>query len=150
MQEYRGIQDINVNDILGDGWANGEEKDCYPPGYPKVRKVAEILSGILWGSNYGRGEIPPITVFRINGEHYSQEGNHRLYCTRLLGQETIKARVIEVKYKEMLRSARLIKDRVMFWYCLGISCDDGKSYYLYDLNDFEEQRLIELQVPVLP
>ena len=44
-----------------------------------------------------RGEaLPPITVYRVGGVHFVEDGHHRVSVARALGQTTIEAYVTEI------------------------------------------------------
>jgi uncharacterized ParB-like nuclease family protein len=52
-----------------------------------------------WARIYGlrrRADLPPIDVFKIGDVYFVQDGNHRVSVARTRGDETIRARVVEI------------------------------------------------------
>jgi len=68
------------------------------------RRVAEDLpledashSGVMGGLAQRRGKpIPPIDVYRVNGQHFVSDGHHRVSIALATGQEMIDAYVTEI------------------------------------------------------
>lgn len=97
--EKLGVLELDCDKIIGGNWANLPQAEC--PGYPKARKVWDLLVGYLnMNERLEKTEenIPPIPVFKIKEDYFCREGNHRLYVSRLLGRKTIKANVVELDY----------------------------------------------------
>lgn len=142
-QVEQGVQQLGTYQIIGDNWAN-DDKDR--EGYPKRRKLADVLSGLLWGMTVdGNKEIPPMDVYEINGEYYAGEGNHRIYGYRLMERKTIPVRVYKVEYQELLDKALLFPGDGWLSY-LGVKEDNGDTS-LKEINKHEYARFRELGVP---
>lgn len=101
-------QTIRLSDIWGSNWAFQKKEDR--GRYPSATKLKWLLSGY---TNY-RNEswpspIPPVPVYKVLGGYYLDEGNHRLYLSKLLGRATILADVYEFDYEEFLKVAFLLR-----------------------------------------
>lgn len=100
-------QELNLCDIKGDNWAF--EKKETRGSYPKTTKLLDLLGGYVNGDYPATepGGVPPIEVVKINGEYFLQEGNHRLYLSKVLGREKILADVSEYDYSYLLKHSYL-------------------------------------------
>jgi hypothetical protein len=45
----------------------------------------------------GGATLPPISVYRVAGEHYVRDGHHRVSVARALGVDSIEAEVVELR-----------------------------------------------------
>lgn len=105
-----GVMEVRCNAIVGGNWANRPE--ALQEGYPKPRKLQDLLVGYLNLNEKlkdTKSLIPPIPVYKIMDDYFCEEGNHRLYATRLLGFKTIKAEVMEYDYISFLKETRLYR-----------------------------------------
>lgn len=105
---YVGICELPCDQIAGTNWANMPDELIGGP-YPKHAKTRRLLAGYLNLNEEGRdtaSEIPPFPVYRVLDVYLNEEGNHRLYVSRLLGRPTVKVELYESNYLEMLRTAR--------------------------------------------
>ena len=104
-----GIIEIECDKIIGGNWANIPFAEING-GYPKPRKFVDLLRGYLNLNDQlknTRDSIPPIPVYKIFDDYFCDEGNHRLYVSRLLKFETIKAEVLEFDYFTFLQNSYL-------------------------------------------
>lgn len=136
-REEQLIRRVMLDKIVGDNWANDQDRE----GYPKINKLATILAGMLWRMPaWGSKSIPPVPLILINGEYYAQEGNHRIYAARLLNRVTIKARVRNIKYNKMLSRSELVNFAGIPY--LLVKKDD--SIKRIELEPYEAERLQRL------
>ena len=108
-----GVMEVECQKIIGGNWANLPHSAN--PNYPKPRKVTDLLTGYLnLNDDFKdtRSQIPPIPVFKIFDDYFCDEGNHRLYVSRLLQFKSIKAEVIEIDYLSFLKNSFQYKDTV--------------------------------------
>ncbi|HEX6698907.1 MAG TPA: hypothetical protein VF080_19005 [Solirubrobacteraceae bacterium] len=86
-----GVQVIEVVSIVG---TTEEEKahgfdDCFrPPDWTRGRWE------LVWMARTRGMELPPISVYRVGGEHYVRDGHHRVSVARSLGDTRIEADVV--------------------------------------------------------
>jgi hypothetical protein len=108
-QKDIGIIEIECDKIIGGNWANMPFAEI-KGDYPKPRKFVDLLKGYLNLNDQlknTRDSIPPIPVYKIFDDYFCDEGNHRLYVSRLLKFETIKAEVLEFDYLAFLQNSYL-------------------------------------------
>jgi hypothetical protein len=88
-----GVEAIPVRSIVGTVDAHKAEAfdaEFRPPHYSRGR-WSQMCHAIETGS-----ELPPISVYRLGGEHYVRDGHHRVSVARALGAEDIDAEVTEL------------------------------------------------------
>ncbi len=91
-----GIQEIALDSIVGTVDRRAGEFDrSFRPASPQLRGRWE---GIAAARRAGK-PMPPIDVYRIGELHFVKDGHHRVSVARALGDETIDARVREVRTK---------------------------------------------------
>lgn len=97
---------VPVEAIYGDNWAfqsKGERGH-----YPSATKLRSLLSGYTNVSNdYWTKEIPPVPIHKIFDKYYLDEGNHRLYLSKLLGRDTLLSDVYEYDYASLAKTSKL-------------------------------------------
>src|SRR5262245_29869015 len=88
-----GVQAIEIASIVGsvDGpKALAFDREFRPPSWSRVRWTQMCLAA-------RRGmAMPPIAVYRVDGEHYVRDGHHRVSVARALGAQAIEADVVEL------------------------------------------------------
>ena len=97
---------VPIDDIYGDNWAfqNKNERGRYP----SATKLRSLLSGYTKVNNdYWEKEIPPVPIHKIFDKYYLDEGNHRLYLSKLLGMNTLLSDVYDYDYKSLVQSSKL-------------------------------------------
>ena len=52
----------------------------------------------LWVAGRRGAPLPPISVYRLDGEHFVQDGHHRVSVAKALGMTAIDAEVTELAY----------------------------------------------------
>jgi hypothetical protein len=113
-QVDRGMQDIPLAKIKGSEGRSREFAASFLPLNPRLReRWARIETLMLSGV-----EMPPIDVYRVGDTYFVKDGHHRVSVARSIGQETIRASVIEVRTrapltseldaKELLRTAEYV------------------------------------------
>lgn len=136
-----GIQEVPVYKIIGSNWANLPKTQA--PNYPKPRKVREILKGYLNINEKLKNtadNMKPIPVYKIFDEYFCDEGNHRLYVSRLLKKSTIKAEVVEFDYKNFLLNSNLCHTNFGYYICYKYN--DKEEFF--DISEIEKDNYIRL------
>lgn len=105
--EIKNNRRIPIDKIYGDNWAfqNKENRGSYPYS----NKLDSLFRGYTrknnsWGI-YANKKIPPVPVVKIFDDYFLDEGNHRLYLSKLLGRKTIVADVVEYDYEYFLKNS---------------------------------------------
>jgi len=89
-----GVQTIRLDSIVG---TVGRRLDEFDRAFrPATRKLRSRWLGVATSRQRGK-EMPPIDVYRVNGLHFVEDGHHRVSVALAMGDETIEARVREVK-----------------------------------------------------
>lgn len=141
-----GIREIPCDQIVGTNWANLPDELIHGP-YPKHGKLRRLLAGYLNLNPEGRdtaSEIPPFPLYHVLDFYFHNEGNHRLYASRLLGRPTVKVELWESNYLEMLRTASLHMDRAS-GFCRIEVPKKGGAVHTYDVSFSTLMRFSELQ-----
>lgn len=102
---------IPIGKIYGDNWAFQSKRDR--GSYPYSNKLDSLFKGYTGRKSYiyKKNSVPPVPVAKILDNYYLEEGNHRLYISKLLNRKTIIADVIEYDYKYLLKNSHL----ELFW-----------------------------------
>jgi hypothetical protein len=84
---------IAVDRVVGAVGGGVREFDAdFRPSHKRARgRFASIFAAL-----YGGEAVPPIDVYRWNGDYYVLDGHHRVAAARALGQDFLDARVTEV------------------------------------------------------
>jgi hypothetical protein len=140
-----GIIDVPCDKIAGDNWANlpKEMRDHYP----KPRKFRDLLVGYLNLNEelkHTKESIPPIKVSKVMDDYFCDEGNHRLYVSRLLGFETIKAEVVEYDYLTLLKESYEYTSSPLEYY-LALPDGENDHVHLYEATEEDMVRYYELK-----
>jgi hypothetical protein len=88
-----GVQEIPIDSIVGTVDAKKAEafdRDWRPPAFSKGRWTQMCMAA------QGGTELPPISVYRLDDEHYVIDGHHRVSVARSLGARGIDAEVVEL------------------------------------------------------
>ncbi|MDX1413483.1 MAG: universal stress protein [Candidatus Promineifilaceae bacterium] len=88
-----GLQEIPLEAIIG---SVGRAEDFTRDFLPKRDSDAERWARVRAAVSDMRG-WPPIEVYKLGNVYFVKDGNHRVSVARQLGNETISARVTEVK-----------------------------------------------------
>lgn len=92
MENYRGLQDVPLRQIVG---SVGRSYQFTREFLPKKSASRERWSRI-YAQAIGLRGLPPIELYQIDDVYFVRDGNHRVSVARQLGLETIQAQVIEL------------------------------------------------------
>jgi uncharacterized ParB-like nuclease family protein len=98
---FGGIQEIPVNKIVGSVAPDAKTSDFDPAFLPVNRRMRERWTRIYLAMVEG-DELPPIDVYRVDGNYYVIDGHHRVSVAKNLRRPTINAHVIDVKTRAPL------------------------------------------------
>ena len=88
-----GVQAIAIDSIVGTSdrhKAEAFDRSFRPPAWSRGR-WAQMYHAATHGV-----ELPPISVYRVGGEHFVRDGHHRVSVARALGAASIEAHVVEL------------------------------------------------------
>ena len=92
-ERYAGLQTINLDTIVGPVDSRRDFDRHFRPTSTQVRYRWERLALAV-----RRGEaIPPIEVYRVDGQHFVADGHHRVSIAAATRQHQIDAYVTEVR-----------------------------------------------------
>jgi uncharacterized ParB-like nuclease family protein len=100
-RHFGGVQEIPVDRIVGSVAPEAKASDFDPAFLPVNRRMRERWTRIYLAMVEG-DELPPIDVYRVDGNYYVIDGHHRVSVARNLRRPTINARVIDVKTRAPL------------------------------------------------
>ena len=92
MENYRGIQDVPVELIIG---SVGRSHEFTRQFLPKRAQTEERWSRV-YAQTIGMEGVPPIELYKVDDVYFVRDGNHRVSVARQLGARTIQAEVIEL------------------------------------------------------
>jgi uncharacterized ParB-like nuclease family protein len=98
---FGGVREIPVDKIVGSVAPEGKAGDFDPEFLPVNRRMRERWTRIYLAMVEG-DELPPIDVYKVDGNYYVIDGHHRVSVARNLGRPMINARVIDVKTRAPL------------------------------------------------
>lgn len=98
---FGGVQEIPVDRIVGSVAPDAKTSDFDAGFLPLNRRMRERWTRIYLAMVEG-DELPPIDVYRVDGNYYVIDGHHRVSVSRNLGRPTINARVIDIKTRAPL------------------------------------------------
>ena len=96
-----GVQEIPLDRIVGSVAPDAKTSDFDPAFLPINRRMRERWTLIYLAMVEG-DELPPIDVYRVDGNYYVIDGHHRVSVARNLRRDVINARVIDVKTRAPL------------------------------------------------
>src|ERR1700694_1540717 len=98
---FAGVREIPVDRIVGSVATEGKASDFDPEFLPVNRRMRERWTRIYLAVVEGDA-LPPIDVYKVDGNYYVIDGHHRVSVARNLGRPTINARVIDIKTRAPL------------------------------------------------
>jgi len=98
---FGGMQEIPVDKIVGSVAPDAKASDFDPAFLPLNRRTRERWTRIYQAMVEG-DELPPIDVYKVDGNYYVIDGHHRVSVARNLDRPTINARVINVRTRAPL------------------------------------------------
>ena len=87
-----GLQAVDLDTIVG-SVGKAQDFDCgFRPG-PTVdeRRWLGIARALRSGES-----LPPVSLYRVGGHHFVQDGHHRVSASRAIGRQSVDAYVTEV------------------------------------------------------
>lgn len=91
-ESYRGLQDIELNKIVG---SVGRYNDFTRDFLPRTNEMRERWSRVYAQVNSQQG-VPPIEVYKVGDVYFVRDGNHRVSISKQNGDKTIQAHVTEL------------------------------------------------------
>ena len=98
---FGGEKEIPLDHVIGSAAPPGKTSDFDPGFLPVNRRMRDRWTRIYQAMVEG-DELPPIDVYKVDDSYYVIDGHHRVSVARMLGRDTINARVIEVKTRAPL------------------------------------------------
>ena len=89
-----GVQAIALDSIVGTtepDKARAFDRCFRPPAWSQGRWQ------LLWIARCRGTPLPPISVYRVDDQHYVRDGHHRVSVARALGESTIDAEVVQLR-----------------------------------------------------
>jgi hypothetical protein len=102
-RSFGGVHDIPVDKIVGSAAPDLKAGDFDPGFLPINRRMRERWTRIYQAMVEG-DELPPIDVYKVDGNYYVIDGHHRVSVARSIGRPTLSARVINVKTRAPVTS----------------------------------------------
>jgi len=105
-QYYKGMQEVEINNILGseDRYRDFDKK--FLPKRQELRGRWESIDA----AHYKDIILPPIQLYQIGNIYFVRDGNHRVSVAKLQGREFIDAEVIELKTNIEVNANTTIED----------------------------------------
>ena len=100
-RSFGGVQELPVDHIVGSAAPDVKTGDFDPAFLPLNRRMRERWTRIYQAMVEG-DELPPIDVYKVDGNYYVIDGHHRVSVARNLDRPVINARVINVKTRAPL------------------------------------------------
>jgi hypothetical protein len=89
-----GIQSIPLSSITGT--VEAEKAASFDAAFrPPIRSRGRWE--LMWIAASRGDSLPPISVFRVGGQHFVIDGHHRVSVSRALGAQNIDAAVVELR-----------------------------------------------------
>src|SRR4051812_36049834 len=89
-----GVQAVDVRTIVGTvdrHKAASFDCDFRPPEFSRGRWT------LMFRAERRGAEMPPVSLYRVGGEHYVRDGHHRVSVARAIGADAIDAEVVELR-----------------------------------------------------
>jgi hypothetical protein len=105
-QNYLGLREVPVAKIVGSVGRHRDFDRTFLPSKPDLgtrwRRIDEIM--------HRAEELPPVSLYKIGGAYFVQDGNHRVSVARQQGVEMIDAEVVELRSRVPVDSALTARD----------------------------------------
>lgn len=98
------MREIAVDKIVGSAAPDLKSGDFDPGFLPVNRRMRERWTRIYQAMVEG-DELPPIDVYKVDGNYYVIDGHHRVSVARNIGRPTLNARIINVRTRAPVTSA---------------------------------------------
>lgn len=87
-----GLQSVDLDTIVGSVGRVHEFDRGFRPGHTiNERRWTAIDRALRHGES-----LPPVTLYRVDGRHFIQDGHHRVSASRAVGRRSVDAYVTEV------------------------------------------------------
>jgi hypothetical protein len=87
-----GLQAVDLDTIVGSvGKARDFDRGFRPGPTVDERRWLGIARALRSGES-----LPPVTLYRVGGRHFVQDGHHRVSASRAIGRQSVDAYVTEV------------------------------------------------------
>jgi hypothetical protein len=91
-QHDLGLQAVDLDTIVGSVGKVGDFDCGFRPGRTvNERRWLGIARALRSGES-----LPPVTLYRVAGRHFVQDGHHRVSASRAVGRQSLDAFVVEV------------------------------------------------------
>jgi hypothetical protein len=87
-----GEDEILLDDIIG---SSGRYRDFDLRFLPRRREPDDRWVNVAQ-AYYDGVQLPPVQLYKVGDAYYVEDGNHRVSVARVIGQEAIRATVIEL------------------------------------------------------
>jgi len=104
-QAYLGMRTVEVSKIVGSVGRHRDFDRAFLPSKPGLGERWKRIDQMM-----RRGEIPPISLFKIGDAYFVNDGNHRVSVARQQGIEMIDAEVTELRTRVPIDSALTARD----------------------------------------
>ena len=91
-QHAVGLQAVDLDTIVGSvGKAHEFDRGFRPGPTVDERRWLGIARALRSGES-----LPPVSLYRVGGRHFVQDGHHRVSASRAIGRQSVDAYVTEV------------------------------------------------------
>ena len=104
-QAYLGMRTVEASKIVGSVGRHRDFDRAFLPSKPGLGERWKRIDQMM-----RRGEIPPISLFKIGDAYFVNDGNHRVSVARQQGIEMIDAEVTELRTRVPIDSALTARD----------------------------------------
>ena len=104
-QAYLGMRTVEASKIVGSVGRHRDFDRAFLPSKPGLGERWKRIDQMM-----RRGEIPPISLFKIGDAYFVNDGNHRVSVARQQGIEMIDAEVTEIRTRVPIDSALTARD----------------------------------------
>ncbi|MBA3423019.1 MAG: chromosome partitioning protein ParB [Rubrobacter sp.] len=104
-QAYLGMRTVEASKIVGSVGRHRDFDRAFLPSKPGLGERWKRIDQMM-----RRGEIPPISLFKIGDAYFVNDGNHRVSVARQQGIEMIDAEVTELRTRVPIDSTLTARD----------------------------------------
>lgn len=88
----QGMAEVEIDSIVG---SSGRFRD-FDVTYLPVRRADDDRWVNVAQAHFEGITLPPVKLYKIDGNYYVEDGNHRVSVARVLGHTAIHAKVVEI------------------------------------------------------
>ncbi|MEO0564196.1 MAG: hypothetical protein AAF125_18975 [Chloroflexota bacterium] len=89
-----GVQEVAIETIVG---SSGRFRD-FNADYLPLRRSPDDRWVSVAQAHFEGIQLPPVKLYKVEDAYFVEDGNHRVSVARVIGQETIRANVIELNF----------------------------------------------------